>query len=868
MDMLLSIPTCEEAQLSSAASSFLTTPGRPLDVNKPVEVDVFVVTSVSEPVEAEVGEVDSFSPKQLPNPTRSSSPRTAEGKISEPVEAEVVEVHSSSSERPPDSPRSSSPRPAEGNIRDINLPPTEVEELETNSSPLEPISAEADLQLVGLNSSTPAQPTDAGSEAVQSSSPGQQPDSPVPAMNSSLDVSAADGIVRDEPHNLPEVSTGSRKRMRNESNWARNVRKLACNSGAEYTSQKGVLRAARKMGKGCSETCMYDCHSRISQEDREAFFRQFWDLKDKTRQWDFINSYVSFTDPSRPLIKDTPLRSVGRYHMMSNREKIVVCQTMFLSTLDISEKPIRTAAARLKSKGAAISPDHRGQNSKIKKDAEKVKGTIDEHIKMFPIIPSHLCRGQNPRRRYLQPGLSINKMYIAYVQFMKEKHPDMTPATARQYRDRFVTGYNLGFFVPRKDQCELCNIHERATPAIRAKIQRRLDDHLRNKDAARKLRNADTQQAKKDPKVCVAVFDLEKVLLSPKDETGVNYYKCKIGSMNLTFFETAPLRATCFVWHEGEAKRGGNEVASCLNEFATAYESEHKDVEEFRFWADNCYGQNKNKFVFTNAILMSQRLKKKITIRYMETGHTQSACDSVHKNIEEASKGRSVFSPEEWFKLIEEDAKVIGEKYRVVRMAGKIMDVRSFCAKYTKWNGHNINWKNVREISFDPNTAPGTVTVKTSLEEGAPSRTINVMKTSRGRPPNLETHLLKPAYDGPLQLKAKKLFDLGTLCGSQIIPVERHAFYLSLVGFKIIEKNFEEMTEENFQPRAEDECDEEGTEEAQEELLEGNDEVDPDFGRWFREELKNARVVLAEQGGKRRAPEREAGKGKKKKLKT
>lgn len=44
---------------------------------------------------------------------------------------------------------------------------------------------------------------------------------------------------------------------------------------------------------------------------------------------------------------------------------------------------------------------------------------VREHIKKFPVIESHYCR-ENTKRKYLEEGLSIGKMYKLYIE---EKKP-------------------------------------------------------------------------------------------------------------------------------------------------------------------------------------------------------------------------------------------------------------------------------------------------------------------------------------------------------------------------------------------------------------------------------------------------------------
>lgn len=46
------------------------------------------------------------------------------------------------------------------------------------------------------------------------------------------------------------------------------------------------------------------------------------------------------------------------------------------------------------------------------------------------------------------------------------------------------------------------------------------------------------------------------------------------------------------MWHEGEAKRGANEISTCVFEYLKKY-----GLKKVIFYSDNCTAQNKNKFL-------------------------------------------------------------------------------------------------------------------------------------------------------------------------------------------------------------------------------------------------------------------------------
>jgi len=61
----------------------------------------------------------------------------------------------------------------------------------------------------------------------------------------------------------------------------------------------------------------------------------------------------------------------------------------------------------------------------------------------------------------------------------------------------------------------------------KSKIQISYDKHLFNKTIVRLNKNAEKERALNDPKYCVAMFDLQKVLTSPQSEVSSFYYKRK-----------------------------------------------------------------------------------------------------------------------------------------------------------------------------------------------------------------------------------------------------------------------------------------------------------------------------------------------------
>jgi len=84
------------------------------------------------------------------------------------------------------------------------------------------------------------------------------------------------------------------------------------------------------------------------------------------------------------------------------------------------------------------------------------------------------------------------------------------------------------------------------------------------------------------------------------------------------------MEAICYLWNEGEAHRGPNEIASCLFKCIQNKSEERTNDFEITFYFDNCGGQNKNKFIIG---LYQYALKvfpnfKTITHKFLIRGHT------------------------------------------------------------------------------------------------------------------------------------------------------------------------------------------------------------------------------------------------------
>ena len=73
---------------------------------------------------------------------------------------------------------------------------------------------------------------------------------------------------------LEQSSRKGRKRVRNESEWKRNIAKRRRNEGKSYLAKSGKTIKARVMRKTCGHKCKFSCNIKFSEESREKIFHK------------------------------------------------------------------------------------------------------------------------------------------------------------------------------------------------------------------------------------------------------------------------------------------------------------------------------------------------------------------------------------------------------------------------------------------------------------------------------------------------------------------------------------------------------------------------------------------------------------------
>ena len=153
-------------------------------------------------------------------------------------------------------------------------------------------------------------------------------------------------------------------------------------------------------------------------------------------------------------------------------------------------------------------------------------------------------------------------------------------------------------------------------------------------------------------------FDLQKALPVPYGEHSSYYCKCNFAVYNLTVTDLDTKQCYCYIWDQTVAKRGGNEISSCLYEHLNDV-IRNTYVKHVVLFCDNCLGQNKNRIInyMLCVAIVNIPNPECIDLIFLEKGHTQNINDSVDACIEKAKKGINIHHPYQWETLMQMSCK-------------------------------------------------------------------------------------------------------------------------------------------------------------------------------------------------------------------
>ena len=586
-------------------------------------------------------------------------------------------------------------------------------------------------------------------------------------------------------YKTPPKKVLTRKKIARPETWKKNIRKALKLQGKAHLSDRGQHVPAKELKAIDCSKCKLKC-DRLTDK-RLAIFESFYMADSYEKQKQFVSAHVTETktktlhnDESNEAIPKT--RQVSRQFFLTvDGKKERVCKQFFISTLSISHNYLQHALQH-SDNGVFMGSERRGKKRPHNKTPDKAVERVKSHIKSFPTVSSHYTR-KDTRREYLPQDLNTTKMHELYTEECRKE--GSVPVSLRLYRRIFNENFNISFHVPKKDQCSTCTIYENKVESNTLKDgdKEKQEQHRERIETARKEKKKDKERATKDRSYHVVTVDLQAVLQAPCGLVSQLYYKRKLSVYNFTVYSLGDNKGTCFTWDETEGMRGSCEIATCLMIYLQSLPS---TVKEVVIYSDCCGGQNRNQNLTAGLIHAVNSIPNLQVIhqRYLETGHTQMECDSMHAAISKAKEATPISIPSEWDIVLRMARRK--KAYTVIPIKHKqFYDFKKLAASFIRntridIDGRRVNWLQIRSTKFCKGQED-LMHFKTDFRDEE-FRTLRLTGSAkRSRPAPLKSLPLRYPNSTKLPISKAKHQDLLSLCASGIIPEHHHHFFQSLL---------------------------------------------------------------------------------------
>lgn len=174
-----------------------------------------------------------------------------------------------------------------------------------------------------------------------------------------------------------------------------------------------------------------------------------------------------------------------------------------------------------------VQSDMRGKHGKQPKLPESAKNDVRNFINSIPRTESHYLRADT-QREYIEADKSLAELYRDYKSIQEDLSKPFVSSS--MFNHIFNTEFNIGFFIPRKDQCDLCESYKNADDEAKEKMAEKYNEHLSEK----KLSRQEKERDKSDKNIMTFVYDLQAVLPAPKGPASSFYYSSKMSCYNFT----------------------------------------------------------------------------------------------------------------------------------------------------------------------------------------------------------------------------------------------------------------------------------------------------------------------------------------------
>lgn len=542
--------------------------------------------------------------------------------------------------------------------------------------------------------------------------------------------------------------------------------------------------------------CKEKCTARL-QDNADEIFVRLRSMDTKNEQDVFLQSMIDSRDckQHRPRNQGEGSRPAHEksytYNVMVGEQRHQVCLEAFKSFYGIKISRIRRLRTLLL---AGKSPkDLRGKKLGTNAITGATKLLIRNHINSYPLKESKYA---GKVMKYLDARLNLKIMYQMFL----EKHPN-EKCSYKFFTVFFKDNFNLRFGRPQIDCCCTCEElglklkSPHLSDAAKRNAAAELMIHRRqSKKFYSRLQSEVCPDKSKDQHHVLAIaFDYMQNMSLPVIPVQDTFYLRQLNVNLFCIHDVKKNHATLYIYHEGIAKKGPNEVCSFVFEYLSSVPN---DIKEVHVYSDNCGGQNKNHAL--NSVFLaftdSGRFEK-IEQFYPIRGHSFLPCDRDFAIVKRAlRKHDRLYSMHQLTEIIITSS--VSRKFTVVEV--ETCDIKNFKDWWQEFykktcvseetRGRQVQKKDkvqfgissVMHFTYGGDTAAnGTIVTRSHID----GLLVNTYKLSHGNDPR-PSFPVRLAYEtGKVHIKPQKVQDIRSLL--PYVPPEYMDFYEELLNWPI-----------------------------------------------------------------------------------
>ena len=362
-----------------------------------------------------------------------------------------------------------------------------------------------------------------------------------------------------------------------------------------------------------------------------------------------------------------------------------MCAPAFRRLFDIRIEAFKGLIAHLKTSGMSVVPPTHGNKGKRANKANMLanRGVIENLIEFMLALAEtqgEFSPGRDTKTGGTKEDINPDVLWLpacftrsAILRMYNKQHSDFQISRTAfcSLLDSEPRLRHIKIRSPRTDMCDFCELQKRKIAGTKPhdeseaeKLTAELAAHQKAYQGERAVYNSERKRSEKDRKQFAegkleADKCTEHICMDYGQSIEVPHTTDQLGGTFFLHMRNFHLFGICstlensqifYTYDEREAGKGANEVISFLHDFLFSRKIQTPNI---RIHADNCTGQNKNKYVMWYLIWLAATGRvRRVEFKFMIKGHTHFIVDSGIGHAKKELRRSDVFCLKHWAAVV------------------------------------------------------------------------------------------------------------------------------------------------------------------------------------------------------------------------